>query len=129
MQDTIVFYDGDCGLCSYVVQIILNNEREEKLSFCSLQSEFAIEFLRQKGYNAKLLNTMYFFNGTKIYRKSNAALQITPFLKPKWWIFLVFWIVPFFIRDVFYNLIANIRKKIIPTTCSIEKRNSTRFIA
>jgi predicted DCC family thiol-disulfide oxidoreductase YuxK len=129
MQDTIVFYDGDCGLCSYVVQFILKNEREEKLMFCSLQSEFAIEFLNKKGYDATLLNTLYLSRGSKIYRKSSAALQIIRFLKPKWWFFLIFWIVPYFIRDVIYNLIAKLRKKIVPTACSIEKRNSTRFIA
>jgi predicted DCC family thiol-disulfide oxidoreductase YuxK len=129
MKDSIVFYDGDCGLCNFVVQFILKNEREEKLMFCSLQSEFAIEFLKEKGYDATLLNTLYFFNGSQIFRKSSAALQIVRFLKPKWWFFLVFWIVPWFIRDIFYDIIASIRKKIVPTSCSLEKRNSARFIA
>ncbi len=128
MKDLIVFYDGDCGLCNYVVQFILKNEREEKLMFCSLQSEFAIEFLKKKGYNATLLNTLYLSIGSKVYRKSSAALQIIRFLKPKWWFFLVLWIVPWFISDIFYDIIAKIRKKIVPTSCSLEKRNSTRFI-
>lgn len=129
MKDSIVFYDGDCGLCNFVVQFILKNERKEKLMFCSLQSEFAIEFLKEKGYDATLLNTLYFFNGSQIFRKSSAALQIVRFLKLKWWFFLIFWIVPWFIRDIFYDIIANIRKKIVPNACSIEKRNSARFIA
>ena len=129
MEDTIVFYDGDCGLCSYVVQFILKNEREEKLMFCSLQSEFAVEFLKKKGYDATLLNTLYFFNGSKIYRKSSAALQIVRYLKSKWQLFLVLRIIPWFIRDIFYDIIANIRKKIVQNACSLEKRNSTRFIA
>lgn len=129
MKDTIVFYDGDCGLCSYIVQFILKNEREEKLLFCSLQSEFAIEFLKRKGHDATLLNTLYFFDGSKIYRKSSAALQIIKFLKSPWKVFLIFWIIPWFIRDIFYDLIASVRKKIVPTACSLERRNSTRFIA
>jgi predicted DCC family thiol-disulfide oxidoreductase YuxK len=129
MKDFIVFYDGDCGLCNFVVQFILKNEREEKLMFCSLQSEFAIEFLKEKGFDATLLNTLYFFNGSKIYKKSSAALQIVRFLKPKWWFNLVFWIVPWFIRDIFYDVIAKVRKKIVPMSCSLDKRNSTRFIA
>jgi predicted DCC family thiol-disulfide oxidoreductase YuxK len=129
MEDTIVFYDGDCGLCSYVVLFILKNEREEKLMFCSLQSEFAVEFLKKKGYDATLLNTLYFFNGSKIYRKSSAALQIVRYLKSKWQLFLVLWIIPWFIRDIFYDIIASIRKKIVATSCSLEKRNSARFIA
>jgi predicted DCC family thiol-disulfide oxidoreductase YuxK len=129
MEDTIVFYDGDCGLCSYVVQFILKNEREEKLMFCSLQSEFAVEFLKKKGYDATLLNTLYFFDGSKIYRKSSAAIEIVRYLKSKWQLFLVLWIIPWFIRDIFYDIIASIRKKIVATSCSLEKRNSARFIA
>jgi predicted DCC family thiol-disulfide oxidoreductase YuxK len=97
--------------------------------FCSLQSEFAVEFLKKKGYDATLLNTLYFFNGSKIYRKSSAALQIVRYLKSKWQFFLVLWIIPWFIRDIFYDIIASIRKKIVPNACSLEKRNSTRFIA
>lgn len=129
MVDTIVFYDGDCGLCNFIVQFILKNERKEKLMFCSLQSEFAIEFLKEKGYDATLLNTLYFYNGSRIFRKSSAALQIIRYLKPIWWFLLIFWIVPWFVRDIFYDGIASIRKKIILTSCSLEKRNSTRFIA
>lgn len=129
MKDSIVFYDGDCDLCNFVVQFILKNEREEKLMFCSLQSEFAIEFLKEKGFDATLLNTLYFYNGSRIFRKSSAALQIIRYLKPKWWFILVFWIVPWFIRDIFYDIIASIRKKIVPMSCYLEKNNSTRFIA
>ncbi|MBM3452539.1 MAG: DUF393 domain-containing protein [Bacteroidetes bacterium] len=129
MVDTIVFYDGYCGLCNFVIQFILKNERKEKLMFCSLQSEFAIEFLKEKGYDATLLNTLYFYNGSRIFRKSSAALQIIRYLKPIWWILLIFWIVPWFVRDIFYDGIASIRKKIILTSCALEKRNSTRFIA
>jgi len=72
---------------------------------------------------------LYFFNGSKIYRKSSAALQIVRYLKSKWQLFLVLWIIPWFIRDIFYDIIANIRKKIVQNACSLEKRNSTRFIA
>ena len=43
-NDTIVFYDGDCGLCNRVVQFILRNERNQKLVFCALQSEFGSNF-------------------------------------------------------------------------------------
>jgi predicted DCC family thiol-disulfide oxidoreductase YuxK len=129
MRDAIVFYDGDCGLCNYVVQFILKNERNEELSFCSLQSEFAQELLRQKGYNARKLNTLYFVLQSHVYTKTGAAIHLIRFLKPKWWLLMVFWFIPWFIRDLFYDFVARIRKKLIPNVCIIEKRNSTRFIA
>jgi predicted DCC family thiol-disulfide oxidoreductase YuxK len=72
---------------------------------------------------------LYFFDGSKIYRKSSAAIEIVRYLKSKWQLFLVLWIIPWFIRDIFYDIIASIRKKIVATSCSLEKRNSARFIA
>lgn len=129
MMDQIVFYDGDCGFCNKVVQFILQNEKKEELLFCSLQSEFAIEFLRKKGFDARLLNTIYFSDGHKVYRKSSAALKIIPYLTTKFQFLRIFWVIPAFARNFFYDIIAHYRKKITSTSCSLEKRNSTRFIA
>lgn len=128
-QDTIIFYDGDCGLCNRVIQFILKNERGEKLLFCSLQSEFGTEFLKRKGYDAKRLNTLYFYNGSKVFKKSSAVIQIIPFLKKPWSICLIFWITPWFIRDLLYDLVAFFRKHIPNTQCALYKANSTRFIS
>ena len=129
MVDRIVFYDGECGFCNKVVQFILQHETKEELLFCSLQSEFAIEFLRKRGHDAKLLNTLYFSDGEKVYRKSSAALKIIPFLTTKFQFLRVFWVLPAFLRNFFYDIIAFFRKKIMTNSCSLEKRNSTRFIA
>jgi len=128
-QDTIIFYDGDCGLCNRLIQFILKNERNEKLHFCSLQSEFGTEFLRRKGFDAKRLNTLYFYTGGKVFKKSGAALQIIPFLKKPWSICWTFWIIPWFLRDLLYNLTSRLRKCFFKNQCFLSKGNSTRFIA
>ena len=41
---SILFYDGECGVCSRTVRFILKNERSKELFFCSLQGDFAINF-------------------------------------------------------------------------------------
>jgi predicted DCC family thiol-disulfide oxidoreductase YuxK len=128
-QDTIVFYDGDCGLCNRVIQFILKNERGEKLHFCSLQSEFGTEFLKRKGYNAQRLNTLYLYNNSKVFKKSSAVLQIIPYLKKQWHICLIFWIIPWFLRDVMYFFISRLRKYFFKNQCMLSKGNSTRFIS
>ena len=128
-NDTIVFYDGDCGLCNRVVQFILRNERNQKLVFCALQSEFGIEFLKRKGYDATRLNTFYFYNGKNIFKKSSAALQIIPFLKTPWRICLIFWVIPKFLRDLIYDFVSYYRKYFFKTQCYLHNGNSTRFIA
>ncbi|NCA21262.1 MAG: DUF393 domain-containing protein, partial [Crocinitomicaceae bacterium] len=43
---TILFYDGDCGLCSRAVLFVVKNERFPKIYFSSIQSEFAKQFLK-----------------------------------------------------------------------------------
>jgi predicted DCC family thiol-disulfide oxidoreductase YuxK len=128
-SDAIVFYDGDCGLCNRVIQFILRNERNEKLVFCSLQSEFGIEFLKRKGYNAESLNTFYYYNGQQIFKKSSAALQLIPFLKSPWLICLIFWAIPWFLRDFMYDIVSHFRKYFFKTQCQLIRGNSTRFIA
>jgi predicted DCC family thiol-disulfide oxidoreductase YuxK len=44
---TILFYDGDCGLCSRAVLFVVKNERFPKIYFSSIQSEFAKQFLKE----------------------------------------------------------------------------------
>lgn len=129
MQDLIVFYDGNCGFCNKMIQFILRNEREKTLTFCSLQSEFAITYLRKKGIDAKRLNTLYVAKDQRIFKKSTAVLHLLPYLKRKWSILTIMWLVPRFIRDVGYDIFAYFRTRISPATCRIEKGNSTRFIA
>ena len=63
-----------------------------------------------------------------MHDKSSAALKIIPFLKWHYYFLLVFWIVPKFIRDFFYGLIANNRMKFYKEVCEFIPDLNKRII-
>lgn len=115
ISDHIVFYDGECGVCSASVQFILNRWKKP-VFFSPLQSKDSEDLL--KSFNVKIkLDTIYYLRNGKLYDRSSAILQITRRLKGIYPLFFVFWIIPKFIRDPFYNLIAKNRNRIKPKAC------------
>ncbi|MAO32858.1 MAG: hypothetical protein CL824_05060 [Crocinitomicaceae bacterium] len=127
MVSPIVFFDGDCGLCSRVVRFIYRYEKKAKISFSPLQSDFAIKILAKNNTKPDL-NTFYFYYNDTLTDRSSGVLKIIPFLKWYFSFLLVFWIVPKFIRDYFYNLIAKNRLKIYKDVCSYSPELNKRII-
>jgi len=105
---TILFFDGLCGLCSRSVKFVLKKEKNEKLLFSPLQSEFAKKKLKELGASENI-ETMVLIENDKIYFRSSAALRTAKYLKGLWPLMMVFLIVPKFIRDRVYDYIAKNR--------------------
>jgi len=107
----ILFYDGDCALCNHCVQYIIEHERGEELLFSSLQSNFAKQQLAKYKYDFHRPSTMVLLKEDKAYFRSGAALTLQKFLKaPYNWLY-VFILVPPFIRNGVYDIVARNRKK------------------
>ncbi len=105
---TILFFDGNCGLCNRSVKFVLRKERKQEIIFSPLQSEFAKRTLEPFNLGDKMDSLVLLENG-KIYLRSSGALRITNYLKGLWPLMIVFIIVPPFIRDAIYNYIAKNR--------------------
>lgn len=113
----VVFYDGDCGFCNSSVQFILN-KKKSAFYFAALQSEFAKEALGK--YDIQInLDTIYFLKNGRVYDRSSAALQIARGLKGLYPLLYGLYIIPKFIRDPFYNLIARYRHRIRAGYCML----------
>jgi len=125
---TILFYDGDCGLCSRVVRFILKNERNSELFFCSLQSDFASNFLKVYSIDSKNIDTIYLYKNGKMYYKSTAALRLVPYLKKRFSLLQVCYVFPKIFRDFWYDLIATNRKRFFKNVCELGKFDSNRFV-
>ena len=107
----ILFYDGDCALCNHSVQYVISHEKNNELFFSSLQSEFARKELAKYQYDITQLNTLVLIKDNKAYIKSSAALTLAKFFKaPYSWLY-AFTIVPKFIRNGVYDVIARNRKR------------------
>ncbi|MGZ3863262.1 MAG: thiol-disulfide oxidoreductase DCC family protein [Bacteroidia bacterium] len=127
----ILFYDGDCALCNHSVKFVIKHEKNHELLFCSLQGHFAKEFLSKYNYDFSQTSTMVLATGDKVYYKSSAALNACRFMKsPYSWLYALI-IVPPFIRNWVYDLVARNRKKIFRNEfCFVpDEKLSKRFIS
>jgi predicted DCC family thiol-disulfide oxidoreductase YuxK len=120
----IILFDGTCKLCNNVVRFITKNDSKRIFCFIPLESEQASEYLNK--YNKKNVNkgSVLLIQDEKIYTKSNAVLHILKCLDGLWPLFFAFIIVPGFIRDPVYDVIAKYRYRWFgPSTGSPDYRS------
>ncbi len=108
MEQPVILFDGVCNLCTGSVQFILKRDIEKRFLFSSLQSGYGQKLLKQFDLPAANFNSFVLYQDNKIYTRSTAALKMFQQLKGWQWV-KIFWIIPRFIRDAVYNLIANNR--------------------
>lgn len=110
-MNKILLFDGDCNLCSNTVRYILKKNKDESIYFASLQSDFAKQLLQQYNINIASLSTLVFIDNEQVYLRSSAALRIARYLQWPFPLLQIFAIVPLFLRDAVYKLIAKNRKR------------------
>jgi predicted DCC family thiol-disulfide oxidoreductase YuxK len=110
-NNPVVLFDGVCNLCNSSVQFLIRKDRQARLRFASLQSEFGQAVLQKFNLPQNNFNSFVLLEGEKIYLRSSAALRITRYLGGFWRVFQIFWIVPPFVRDAIYDFIAKNRYK------------------
>ena len=122
---SILLFDGVCNLCNGLVRFIIRKDRKEKIKFVPIQAaEQCIGPLLEKfDLVPDDLETVIYISGNRIYIKSSAILHVLKDIGGFWRIFYGFIIIPRFIRDLFYNLIARSRYRIFG------KRNSCMVLS
>ena len=101
----IILYDGYCHLCSRSVQWIIWNDRRARFTFMALQDADLPGTLKQPGDTVQLLLA------GKRYERSTAALMIAIRLRFPWPLLGVLFIIPLFVRDGLYKMVARNRKR------------------
>ena len=109
MNQSVVFFDGDCSLCNRMVQFILR--RSHNFYFASLSSDYSQKLLKNRYSEVIALNTLVLYNNDEIYIKSDAVICICNKMTGLWPLFKIFRIIPVVILDKVYDLIANNRTK------------------
>ena len=106
---SIVLFDGVCNLCNNSVQFIIKRDLKKHFLYASLQSDAAKDLLLQYNVNNSQPESIILLKQDKVYYKSSAILEIFRGLGGLWPIFYGLIIIPKFIRDPIYNLIARHR--------------------
>ena len=106
---TIILFDGVCNLCNSAINFVIDKDTNNNFHFASLQSEFGQALLVHFGRNTTDFDSMIVYENGKIETKSTAALRIAAGLSGSWKFLSIFKIVPTFLRNGIYNLIAKNR--------------------
>lgn len=110
MDRSIIFFDDVCVLCSKSVQLIIRNDPRGRFQFAAIGSERCLQLLNEHDYQGQEVpDSIILYHKNKIYTRSAAALQIASKLRFPWSVFVIFYIIPGFIRDPIYDLIARKR--------------------
>ncbi len=110
-KDPIIFFDGICNLCNSAVQFTISHDKRGVFKFTTLQGEYAKLILPTFKVDISTIDTIILLENDKLYRKSSAALKIAKRLDGLWPLLYGCIILPKFIRDRLYDIIAKNRYK------------------
>jgi predicted DCC family thiol-disulfide oxidoreductase YuxK len=113
----LILYDGVCGLCNRLVTGILPRDPKGIFHFASLQSATGRSLLSSHGKNPNVLDTMYVVenyrsDSPRLLARARAALFIVEHLKSPSRFLRVFGVLPTFLLDATYSLIARNRYRV-----------------
>lgn len=122
--EPVILFDGVCNLCSGAVQFIIRRDPSKHFRFASLQSDFGQRQLERFNLSDKKFHSLILISDNRYYERSDAALNIARRLTGGWPLLYGFKIIPRFLRNAIYNLVAKNRYKLfgkkeicwIPTT-------------
>lgn len=104
--DRLIIIDGDCGLCHGWVRFVIRFDRLGIFKFTSIQSDKGQVSLKRLRLAADCLETMVYVENNIVFTKSMAFLRIVRLLPFPAKLLYVFYIIPGFVRDFFYDYIA-----------------------
>lgn len=104
----IILFDGDCNFCNYWVIFVLKRDKQKVFTFASLNSEIGNK-LKLEHQIPLTVDSIVLIKNDQIFIKSQAALEIAKKLGGGWFMMASFKIIPTFIRDIFYDVVAKNR--------------------
>jgi len=111
-QRKIIFYDGECMLCSRLIKFIMNKNIDD-VYFSPLQSPFAQQYLKPFGVDASRKSSVFFTVRGKIFSKSTAVLKILAAINSGYaFVGYTLMIIPKALRDFVYGVVARYRQRI-----------------
>ncbi|MGQ0827387.1 MAG: thiol-disulfide oxidoreductase DCC family protein [Bacteroidota bacterium] len=108
---SIILFDGICNLCNSSINFVIRHDKKNQFRFATLQSETGKKLLQKFNINTITTDSFILIENNKAYTKSTAALRTSKKLDKLYPLFYSFIIIPAFIRNFAYDLIARNRYK------------------
>ncbi len=105
----IIVYDGICVLCNFIIRWVIKNDKHHLFSISSLQSQFIKNNFPDIN---KIDSVAVIINDQKFLNKGKAIKHILKNLKKLIIIRFMISIIPIFLLNIFYDIIAKTRYKV-----------------
>lgn len=109
-HNQILFFDGVCGLCNRVVDFLIGVSAGHALKFAPLQGSTAKNVLPNTF--TENLDTLVYFQDGKLWTKAEAVARILEDIGGVWSLAKVLRVVPLFLSNFGYDLVATNRYKL-----------------
>ena len=107
----IILFDGVCNLCQGSVQFVLKHDTKRQFLFASLQSVVATELISTFQNTPSRTDSFVLIENGTMYTRSAAALRVCRRLNGVFQLLYGLIIIPAFIRDAVYDVVARNRYK------------------
>lgn len=110
----MLLYDGQCGLCHRIVQLVLRHDRDGAMRFAALQGSVgraavaAIPALQD-------IDSMVLLHREGAWIRSTAALELARYLGGTFTLLLAGYFLPRGLRDWLYDRVARTRYRVFGT--------------
>jgi predicted DCC family thiol-disulfide oxidoreductase YuxK len=108
----IILFDAECVLCSANARFILERDHAAVFRLASIQGDVGQALYRKHGMDPNDPISMLVVEGDRMRRDSDAVLSIYERLGFPWSLVRIFRIVPSWLRDPIYRLVAKNRYRI-----------------
>ncbi len=108
-EPPVLVFDGVCLLCSAWVAFVLRHDRSGRIRFAAMQSAAGRNLLAAHGLDADDPLSFLFVSEGKAHTQSDAILRLVGSFGGVWRIVAALRVLPAFVRDALYRLIARNR--------------------
>ena len=120
----LLLYDGTCGLCHGLVRFLIRRDRRDAIRFAELQSDLGHTLVRRAGGDPDVLDTVYLIDDADAVAlgpenaplrarvRGRAAIAAIASLGGPWRMMNAWRIVPRFLLDLGYRLVARVRYRL-----------------
>ena len=123
----IILFDGECAMCNKYILFVAKNDSKDIFRFLSIQNKKINALKKIHPIDTKNISSIYVIHNNEIRSKSKAVLKITSMLKFPYNLLQAFYLVPNFLRNIIYDLVAKNRYYIFGKIeeCSIVKKHTS----
>jgi predicted DCC family thiol-disulfide oxidoreductase YuxK len=108
----VVLFDGTCAFCERSVRFIASRDPDGYFRFGASQNPAGAALLAAHGVTRESSRSLVLIEDGRLYLRSTAVLRVARRMSFPWWLASAALVVPVFLRDPVYRVVAAIRHRI-----------------